>query len=129
MSFKIWVAEALTNVYININGPSVADNSGETGAGNVQVVSQDTSAFFSNTHFINVTSSLTIEAICYGDVHTVYDTSTISNGDHCSTDFLFTGLNPTESIIAYGIVSISPASDGNYIYNIGNGFRDDTYSC
>ena len=129
MSFKIWVSEALINVYININGPSVADSSGETGAGNVQVVSQDTSAFFSNSHFVNVTSILTIVAVCYGDSNIVYDTYTISNGDHCSTDFLFTGLDANETIDAYGISSISPASDGNYIYNIGSGWRNSTYSC
>jgi hypothetical protein len=117
------------NVYININGPSSADGSGETGSGNVQVVSQNTTSYFSNSNFVNVTSTLTIEAVCYGATNTVYDTNTILNGNHCSTDFLFTGLDSNETIDGYGIVSISPTSDSSYIYNIGVGFRDSTYTC
>lgn len=125
------VASCTTPVYININGPSSADGSGETGSGNVQVVSQDTVSFYDTSHYVNVTSTLTIEAVCYASTTTPYPTDTyyIYNGGHCQTAFLFAGMDPYETIDGYGINSISPSSDSNHTYNIGNGFRDSTYYC
>jgi hypothetical protein len=116
-------------VYININGPGSADNTGETGSGNSQIVSQSVTTFSSNSNFVNVTSNLEIYAVCYGETNTSYDLRYINSGDHCASGVLFTGLDPFEIIDAYGILSITPTSDGTYTYAVGSGFRDSTYTC
>jgi len=116
-------------VYININGPSSADNTGETGSGNSQIVSQSVNTFSSNSDFVNVVSNLEIYAVCYGENNTSYDLRYINIGDHCASGVLFTGLDPFELIDAYFVISVSPTSDGTYNYATGTGFRDSTYTC
>jgi hypothetical protein len=116
-------------VYININGPSSADNTGETGSGNSQIVSQSVTTFSSNSDFVNVVSNLEIYAVCYGENNTSYDLRYINIGDHCASGVLFTGLDPFELIDAYFVISVSPTSDGTYNYATGTGFRDSTYTC
>jgi len=124
------VASCTTPLYININGPSAADSTGETGSGNVQVASQSVS-YWVDGNYVNVASTLTIDAICYASTTSPYptDLNYIFNGDSCETGFLFAGMSAFETIDGYAITGVSPSSDSTYTYNIGNGFRDSTYTC
>lgn len=129
--YVVSVSSCYTTVYINVNGPGSADASGETGSGNVQVPAQNTNSYTNvSGNYITVdVATLTVVITCYGSSNTVNDTCYIYSGNKCSTTGpMFTGLNPYETIDAYGVTSVSPSTSSTQAYYTGNGFRDSAYT-
>jgi hypothetical protein len=105
MSLKIWIAEALTNVTINIGTQSSADGNG------------DITVFAWTTGNVNVDTNVTVQFLWGGDLLSyINDSVIIYSGNSCSGGVVFGGAEIGELTSVFDIASLTPTTSATQNY-------------
>ena len=109
MSLKIWIAEALTNVTINIGTDNTAD-----GSGNITVYAWTTGN-------VNVDTNVTVQ-FQWGGTNSSYINNNviIYSGNSCSGGISIGGATSNESTDFFNIASLTPTTSATQSYLQGN---------
>ena len=111
-------------LYVNACSEGQADGLGEV---TLKLVIQSGTTFVDGD-FMSANTNVTVYYTISGEFTTINSDATITTGDSCIS-LNVSGFQMNETIDSVGINSISPTEFSGVKYNIGNGFRDNCYTC
>ena len=111
-------------LYVNGCSEGQADGLGEV---TLKLVIQSGTTFVDGD-FMSANTNVTVYYTISGEFTTISSDATITTGDSCIS-LNVSGFQMNEIIDSIGINSIDPTEFSGVKYNIGNGFRDNCYTC